>query len=94
LAHDTVTSILAQYRASIDALPIVADYRERCTVCGQPGAEYNHWMPQMLATLPEVRKEWKAWNGLGANLCKYHHDLWHDLVTPWMPGRGNSRRQP
>ena len=28
-----------------------------------------------------------------APLCKYHHDLWHDLVTPWMPRRGNSRRK-
>ena len=94
LAHKDVTDCLRAYQATIDNIPTVNDYRDvPCVVCGQIGTETHHWMPQKFNSHPDVEAEWPAWQSLQAPLCKYHHDLWHDLVTPWMPRRGNSRRK-
>lgn len=91
LRHDEVKRIIGD-RFTLDNIPIQEDYRIPCAVCGAMGAQYHHFLPQTLSEHPEVHPDWPAWDRHGANLCQYHHDLWHDLVTPWMPGRGNSRK--
>ena len=94
LPHSDVAQYLEAYQATIDNIPTIRDYRDvPCAVCGKIGAEMHHWMPQKLNTHPDIKEEWSAWQSLQVPLCKYHHDLWHDLVTPWMSGRGNSRRK-
>lgn len=90
--HDVILPALAKQGAQADDIPIVADYRLQCQICGHVGAEYHHWLPQMFKEHPDITQQWPTWEQQGINLCKYHHDLWHDLVTPWMPGRGNSRK--
>ena len=93
LSHTAMTEIAAAIGKTLDDIPIQDDYRQSCVICGgRDGAENHHWMPQALNDHPEVAPQWAAWEQFGALLCKYHHDLWHDLVTPWMPGRGNSRK--
>jgi hypothetical protein len=91
IKHETVKAIIGG-RHTIDNIPIYEDYRIPCAICGAMGAQYHHWFPQVFKDHAEVSPEWGAWAGHGIELCQYHHDLWHDLVTPWMPGRGNSRQ--
>jgi len=91
IKHDTVKQIIGPTR-SIDEIPVFEDYRIMCDICGKPGAQLHHFFPQTFARHAEVFSDWPQWCRFHANLCQYHHDLWHDLVTPWMPGRGNSRK--
>lgn len=91
LKHETVRKIIG-CNHNIDHIPIIEDYRLQCDVCGKYGAQLHHFMPQSLANHGEVAPSWYRWCTFSANLCQYHHDLWHDLVTPWMSGRGNSRK--
>lgn len=95
IAHDKVAEILRPYGKTIAELPVVKDERIPCAICGRLGAEWHHWTPQSLLVVhPEFAPYAARWYEHGILLCKYDHDLWHDLVTPWMPGRGNSRRKP
>ena len=75
--------------SNIEDIPTAHDYRETavCAVCGQPGAEYHHWLPQAFADDVENHSQWP-----GAYLCKKHHDEWHEIVTPYLPGRGASEQ--
>lgn len=57
---------------------------EPCTVCGKLGTEWHHWAPQSLKD--RFGKEWEKWPT--AFLCKEHHRLWHNIVTPYLPGYG------
>ena len=92
--HKEIAGQLAFGGWTIENIPIVNDYRDvPCAICGKIGTEVHHWMPQKFKDHPDVEAEWQAWQAQTAPLCKYHHDLWHDLVTPWMPRRGNSRRK-
>jgi hypothetical protein len=89
-----VIDALTQRGHVVDDVPILHNYTtgsQPCAVCGNQDTEYNHWLPQMLADKPDVRDEWAAWSQQGAYLCRRHHNLWHNLVTPWMPGRGVTR---
>jgi hypothetical protein len=89
LHHALVNELIAKHGATIANIPILSDYRDPqqpCAICGEYGTEYNHWMPQMLAEREDVAPEWPRWADMGAYLCRKHHILWHDLVTPWMPG--------
>jgi len=92
ISHGLVQKAMARFGKTIDDLPAVADYSATCDICGRRGATCHHFLPQCLADHDEINGEWSAWSNFSANLCQYHHDLWHDLVTPWMPGRGNSRK--
>lgn len=91
IKHEAVKQIIGG-KHSIDDIPIYEDYRTPCDVCGKMGAQLHHFFPQTFARHAEVFNDWPQWCKFSANLCQYHHDLWHDLVTPWMPGRGNSRK--
>jgi len=85
--------MLKPWGKTVDDLPVVMDYRlavAPCVICGRPGTEVNHWMPQMLADDPEVKPEWDKWAQLNAPLCVTHHRLWHKKVTPWMHGFGRN----
>jgi len=90
IKHETVKQIIKGH--SIDEIPVIDDCRISCDICGKPGAQLHHFLPQMFARHEEIFPNWPQWCRFHANLCQYHHDLWHDLVTPWMPGRGNSRK--
>lgn len=70
---------------SLDSIQIVNDYRINavCCVCGDFGAEYHHWLPQCFGSLVDDHSQWP-----GGYLCKKHHDIWHEIVTPYLPGRG------
>lgn len=72
---------------SIEVVPIVNDYRENhaCIVCGAIGGEYHHWLPQCFAHLVDDHSKWP-----GEYLCKSCHDTWHEIVTPYLPGRGST----
>lgn len=91
LKHDTVRKIIGS-RYTLDDIPIWEDYRASCAICGQLGAQVHHFFPQMFSSHEEVKPAWGQWSTYTADLCQYHHDLWHDLVTPWMHGRGTSRK--
>ena len=81
------------HQATIDDIPTVNDYRDvPCRHCGKIGSGCITGCRRS-STHEDVEDEWQAWQSLQAPLCKYHHDLWHDLVTPWMPRKGNSRRK-
>jgi hypothetical protein len=90
ISHPLVALILQPYGKTIDDLHMIQDYTgqaEPCVICGSPNTEYNHWMPQTLAEREPVKPEWSQWSRQGAYLCRLHHQLWHKLVTPWMPGQ-------
>lgn len=65
------------------SIPLAEDYSTQtvCFVCGKAGAELHHFAPESLCDY--FGGEWTQWPT--AYLCKYHHDLWHSVVTPWMP---------
>lgn len=50
------------------------------------GAEWHHWLPQAMADQVEDFSQWPT-----AYLCKRCHDTWHELVTPYLPGRGKTK---
>lgn len=56
-----------------------------CDVCGTVGAERHHWVPQCLKEFFDDYERWPQ-----SYLCKKHHDLWHEVVTPYIPGRGTT----
>lgn len=94
IAHDKVNKFLAEYGKTIDDLQPITDYTTQsqpCVICGAPDTEFNHWLPQMFAERPEIKPEWDTWANVGAPLCRHHHALWHRIVTPYMPGIGQSR---
>lgn len=80
--------IMSRYELGVADIPLIEDYRSRftCEVCGESGAEYHHWLPQCFA---EQVKDHSAWPA--SYLCKSCHDIWHELVTPYLPGRGRSK---
>lgn len=96
IPHIFVDAHLRQYNLTINDIPIFKNHMDvahACVICGEPAGEYHHWMPQMMSHRDDVLPDWPQWECQGAYLCKRHHDLWHDLVTPWMPGRGNGNGQ-
>jgi len=74
---------LKEYYIDIDRLPVVSDNRGSgiCSVwgCDNPAVENHHMAPRHI--FGDEADKWP-----GAPLCKYHHELWHSLVTPDMPG--------
>lgn len=64
-----------------DSLPVIENYsgNELCAVCQSPFTELHHFAPKHL--FGTDADKWPT-----AYLCKPHHDLWHELVTPNMPG--------
>jgi hypothetical protein len=72
------------YPLTLDEIPLINDYSHdtACFICGAPGAQYNHFLPQVYKDHPGVSGEWERWNECGAYLCQAHHDLWHNLVAP------------
>ncbi len=91
ISHEVIGEWVRRGRLeSPEAVPIFTDYASTrtCTVCGRTGAEYHHWAPRSMAA--EFGDDWALWPG--DYLCKAHHDLWHEVVTPDMPGRGNQER--
>jgi len=80
--------LLIQYGAGIEDIEVLADYRHespKCIVCGDIGTEYHHWLPQAFMERVDNHGAWP-----GDHLCKKHHDQWHELVTPYLPGRGRT----
>lgn len=75
---------------SPEDIPIHVDYKSefRCEICGRHGAEYHHWAPRSMARF--FGDDWVRWPG--AYLCKAHHDLWHEVVTPYLHGRRSKPR--
>lgn len=81
-------AILSPFQKTVKDLPTVVDYSQKvfCIVCGSNGAEFHHWLPQCFAEQVEDHSRWP-----GAYLCKECHDIWHELVTPYLPGRGQNK---
>lgn len=87
LPHDYVKKIINGH-GTIEDIPIVKDNRNestQCVVCGSMSGEYHHWMPQCFI---EIVPNHDAWPG--SQLCKPCHDLWHEIVTPYLGGRGKT----
>ena len=66
----------------IEFIPIVNDYRDpaqKCEFygCEEIGTEMHHWAPRHLFIFDADK--WPV-----SYLCKYHHKIWHDTVTPEM----------
>lgn len=94
IKHELVSAYLGQWHRTISDVPVLEDYTqdtEPCVICGAQDTEFNHWLPQMFAERPEIAPEWDTWANVGAPLCRHHHALWHRIVTPYMPGIGQSR---
>jgi hypothetical protein len=68
-------------KIEIDDLPVIDNFsgREVCAVCGSPFTERHHWAPRYLFS--DDCERWPK-----DYLCKEHHDLWHQTVTPKMRG--------
>jgi hypothetical protein len=95
IKHEQVKALLAEYGKTINDLPTITDYTidsPPCIICGARDTEFNHWLPQMFAEAPDIAPEWDAWANVGAPLCRHHHAIWHRIVTPYMPGIGQSRK--
>ena len=70
----------------LNDIPLLADYRVgRCEVCGDLGVEEHHWLPQCFSNLVGNFHEWPT--GL---LCPGCHEIWHEIVTHYMSGRGTT----
>lgn len=65
-------------------LRLLNDYREGhyCVICGRTGVELHHFAPQALAEF--FGADWSSWPA--EYLCDEHHELWHSIVTFYMPG--------
>jgi hypothetical protein len=76
IGHDKVKAA----GINVEDLPVIKDYTGRavCAVCGNKETQYHHWMPKHLVT-DGIADQWP-----GDYLCKYHHDMWHRIVTPNM----------
>lgn len=90
LAHNLVNEWISSGRlkcSSINDIPLIADHRSgvNCQVCGSNGAEFHHWLPQAFAEVVGNFNQWPT-----GYLCKDCHDTWHELVTPYLPGRGGT----
>lgn len=73
---------------SLDDITIVRDNRNestQCVVCGSMSGEYHHWLPQCFRDIVPNFDDWPA-----SQLCKPCHDFWHEIVTPYLNGRGKS----
>lgn len=79
IPHSTISKICADYGKTRYDIRVVHDYSQNmpCVVCGAPG-EWHHWAPR--AFQDDFGDDWTQWPG--ASLCKFHHDLWHTIVTP------------
>lgn len=67
----------------LDEVPVLNDYRgDTCIICGKTGVQYHHFAPQAFIDL--FGEDWINWPG--AYLCIPHHNLWHSIVTWYMPG--------
>lgn len=74
IAKEKVQSYLTLEQ--IEKLPVqmfVAEHR--CVVCGERTCELHHWAPKGI-----FGKDASLWPT--DYLCKIHHDLWHQTVTP------------
>lgn len=85
MGHKEIVAKLARWKATLEDVPIIEDYRDRqpCCICGEPG-QYHHWSPQALHG--QFGDDWYKWPG--AYLCPFHHRLWHRVVTPTLVGGG------
>lgn len=72
------------YPRTIDDIPLLNDYsgEQHCFICGRPGAQYHHLMPQAFRDHPDVAPDWPEWDKVGVFLCLHHHQVWHNLVAP------------
>lgn len=89
ISKQEANSILRPFGKTFEDLPIIDDYRnggEPCEVCGKSGTQYHHWLPQAFMEQVENHSAWP-----GSYLCQEHHDLWHNIVTPYLPGFGNTK---
>lgn len=94
IAHPIVMQYLSHWSKTIDDIPVAKDYRQQtptCIICGSSDTEYHHWFPQKFYDDEEVKPQAALWSEVGAYLCRYHHRLWHRIVTPYMPGIGANR---
>lgn len=84
IPHDVIETF--NLPAEFKTRALLNDYREhtdsRCCVCGAAGVELHHFAPRSLAA--HFGDEWHNWPT--AYLCVTHHRLWHEIVTPLMPG--------
>jgi len=80
LKHLDILAFISKWEVGINDLPVIKDYSAQvlCAVCGKPNTEYHHWAPQSYYKLGGA--DWFKYPG--AYLCKYHHHLWHAIVTP------------
>lgn len=78
------------YRVTLEMIPLLSDYRAECEACGASGAEWHHWFPTSLrATLTGLghsEEDLYRWEHFQALLCPICHRLWHEAVTPYLPG--------
>lgn len=72
---------------NLEDIPLLKDMRGdyQCEVCGANEAEEHHWLPRAFTDLVPNHDAWPT-----SMLCKTCHDVWHEIVTPYLPGRGRS----
>lgn len=73
--------------SSVEDIPLYEDRHgtHLCEVCGAGYAALHHWMPQVFRGVVENLGDWPT-----SYLCKDCHNLWHEVVTFYIPGRGAS----
>lgn len=91
IPHAVISYWIGQGRFKTpEDIPVHVEYasKRRCAICRRYGAEYHHWAPQSMAKF--FGDDWAKWPG--EYLCKEHHDLWHEIVTPHLHGRRSTKR--
>ena len=75
ISKDKVESHLTEIQLyNLPVLP--ARFEQRCSKCGERGAELHHWAPRALFGKDEADQWPKDY------LCVTCHRRWHQLVTP------------
>jgi hypothetical protein len=92
LAHEAANAMLAKWGKKVQSLDKVDDYSAKgtpCLVCGDHDTEWHHVAPEALAE--QFGGEWICWPVIP--LCRKHHILWHQIVTPGLSTGGAPTEQ-
>ena len=75
-------SLTPERLKGFEAERCLSDERVPCVVCGALGAQNHHFAPQSMQEYfgDDFEKYPQA------DLCEYHHRLWHEVVTWYLNG--------
>lgn len=82
IAESMLSGLSSEQKKEFDAERCLSDERSECFVCGALGAQNHLFAPQSLRKY--FGDDFEKYPQLP--LCDYHHRLWHETVTWYLPG--------